>query len=442
MPASYKHAISVSSQVYFCAAPIRLDSYNGCQFGCVYCFSRARSRMFASSGIHLASVAALRARLGRVQTGEYRSALDELLGARVPLQLGGLHDPFTPREATLGVSKKIMELLRDYQHPTLISTKGSILTDANYVAILREMNVVVRFSAAGVEERARATIDRGCDSFDDTLRKLEKLNVAGIPTGLRIQPVIPGFERDAIRMTESAARVGVKQVSFEYLKVATESLNATDRLLRRATGTDIIAHMERAGALRMGWDYSLATTAKRAFVLEARSTCHKLGLRFGAGDTEFIPWSDGDGCCGSDSKFLPGAKQFSSNLVGAIKRAVQRNHNRLTFSDLSQSWSPKFPISTYLNPNSRNALHDGQRTDWMGLLARRWNGDHGPYSPTLFDGVSWSGKTDRDGFKVYDTSVMARALKSSSPVESSLTPVGECADKHPLRSTQRTSPRH
>ena len=117
MPSSYKHSVSVSGQVFFCAAPIRLDLYDGCQFGCLYCFSRRRARRWSSRGIHEANTLAFKLRLERVAAGHYSSALDEFLAARVPIQLGGLQDPFTFREEQSRVTHRILRILCDFKLP-------------------------------------------------------------------------------------------------------------------------------------------------------------------------------------------------------------------------------------------------------------------------------------------------------------------------------------
>src|SRR5262245_47750316 len=159
---SSNHAASVTGQVHFCAAPIRLDAYDGCQFGCVYCFSRKRAKVWAGKGVHQASAQAFSQRLNRVAQGVYASALDEFLAARVPIQLGGLHDPFTLRARSLVVTGELLGVLRAARYPTLISTKGDLVVEPKYVSLLKEMTVAVRFSAAGVSESFRAGIDRRC----------------------------------------------------------------------------------------------------------------------------------------------------------------------------------------------------------------------------------------------------------------------------------------
>jgi len=410
MSATYKHSVSVSGQVFFCAAPIRVDSYDGCQFGCLYCFSRKRARRWAGKGVHEANPEAFKARLKRVAEGNYASALDEFLSVRVPIQLGGLHDPFTPREKHRGVTLQMLRILCEATYPTLISTKGDLVADSEYASILREMNAVVRFSAAGVAEKFRAGIDRRCSSFQRTLEKIESLNALGIKTTLRIQPVIPGFEEDAIRMLREAALAGARQVSFEYLKLPKESLRTEVRLMSNVIGFDVLEWMKSLGLAEVGWDYGLSPKAKREFIRTARRQCHAHGILFGAGDTEFIPWSDGDGCCGSSSHDLTGATQFQANYVGAIKGSLKSSTREVRFQAIEQVWSPTHSVSSYLDSRSRNRANGDKSSDWIRLVAARWNGNLGPYSPSFFDGVTWGGQLDAMGFRIYDSSQLAREL--------------------------------
>jgi hypothetical protein len=348
--------------------------------------------------------------LKRVAAGNYLSALDEFLAMRVPIQLGGLHDPFTPREKSSGVTYQLLRILCNSNYPTLISTKGELILDPEYIALLRQMNVVVRFSAAGVAERFRAAIERRCATFEKTLEKIATLTACGITTTLRVQPVIPGFEEDSLHMTRRAALAGVHQVSFEYLKLPKESLRTDVRIMSDVIGFDIVRHMEAIGIAEQGWDYALASGAKRGFIATARRICHESGVAFGAGDTEFIPWSDGDGCCGSSSRNLRNSTQFQANYVGAIKSALSDPRQEVRFRSIEEVWSPARPVSTYLDSGSRNLASNHRTSDWMRLVGARWNGGLGPYSPTFFDGVRWTGKVDAMGFRIYDATSLAADL--------------------------------
>lgn len=408
---TYKHAISITGQIFFCAAPIRLDSYDTCQFGCTYCFSRDRARAWASKGIHRANPVAFRKRMERVAQGEIASAVDEFLARRVPLQLGGLQDPFTPIEGELGVTCDILKTLRDFQYPTLISTKGSLLLTEPYLTLLSEMNVVVRLSAAGIPEHLRKIVEPRGGGFDATINKLVRLSAKRITTGLRIQPIFPGFEEEALAMATVAAKAGAKQLSFEFLKIPGETIGTEIAAASKALGCDIVEHMQAKGVTRLGPDWSLSPNAKRPFVRLARQLCRRLHVKFGAGDTEFIPWSDGNGCCGASELTQDGANHFTANFVGAIRASLAKPDKKVRFETLLELWSPEQSIGNYMDWRRRIPPDErGGFTDWLAILSRRWNGGKSPYSPAFFDGVVATTECDDNGFRIYDASVLAREL--------------------------------
>jgi len=396
---AYEKFATITGQLYFCSMPIRVDSYNRCQFGCTYCFSRRRAQNTSLHNAKTADPGVLRRRLKRAQEGPIVSALDEFLANRIPIQLGGMHDPFTPAERHYKISFDLLRTLSEFNYPTAISTKGALVIEPAYTTILKNGPFFVRFSASGVRETYRKSVDYKCDSFDRTLHKIEKLSAQNIPTSLRIQPVIPSFEDDALQMATRAADAGAKHISFEYLKIPSESRDELINSLCLATGVDVSRLIETGAYQRVGYDYALRSELKISFVADAEATCRKAGVRFGAGDTEFIHKSDGAGCCGSPDLFLQDTKPFVSNLTGAIKH--RECDDRLFFSDFKKLWQPTRCVSAALSSRSRGKGVYGEFPDWFALMSHRWNGKKSIYTPDFFYGVEWHGETDNDGYKVY-----------------------------------------
>lgn len=397
---AYKHFASISSQVYFCASPIRLDSYNRCQFGCTYCFSRRRSLETSLPGLKLGSASSFRSRLARVSQGQIQSAFDEFLAARVPIQLGGLQDPFSGLEARYSTTLKLLGILHEHQYPTIISTKSTLPGREPYLSLLSRMNVLVRFSAAGVREDCRAKLDLGCPKLVEVLATIAQLSRRGVPVSLRIQPVIPGHEEAALAIVKRAAHAGAKHVSFEYLKIATEGRLQTAGRVSAAVGADVWKLMSDRGITRVGRDYTLKVAAKREFVKNAKRACRQSGVRFGAGDTEFIHLSDGLGCCNGSGLFLKNCTQFRANFTGVL--SGRKKGDKIRFSDLEPHWQPKLNVHAYLTTDSRGRTSNSHMSSWVSLVARRWNGGRSPYSPGFFFGVAWKGEYDEEGYKVYE----------------------------------------
>jgi hypothetical protein len=212
-------------------------------------------------------------------------------------------------------------------------------------------------------------------------------------------------------MAEAAAAAGAKQLSFEYLKVPGESVDTEIAAASRALGYDIVARMRDLGVVRLGPDWMLSRDAKRPFVRRARALTRGLGLKFGAGDTEFIPWSDGNGCCGASELTQDAANHFTGNFVGVIKASLARPDRRIRFNMLSDVWTPQHSIGNYMDWRRRIPAdqRDG-RSDWLALMGRRWNGGKSPYSPAFFDGVAPTDDFDENGFRIYNSSELAKEL--------------------------------
>ena len=397
---TYKHFATVSSQLYFCASPIRLDSYNRCQFGCTYCFSRNRSLDTSLPGLKIANAAAFKSRLGRIARGRIQSAFDEFLASRVPIQLGGLQDPFSGLELARGTTLELLNILTEYDYPTIISTKSTLPGKEPYLSLLKQMNVLVRFSAAGVREECRTKLEIGCPKIDNIFDTIALLSSQDITVSLRIQPVIPGHEDAAIALARRGSEAGAKHLSFEYLKIGTEERRRTIARVSEAVGTDIWKVMAERGVTRIGRDYTLTAAAKCDFVKRAKQACCEYGVKFGAGDTEFIHLSDGSGCCNGAGYFLKGSTQFRANFVGVL--SGRKKGDKIYFSDLERYWQPKGNVHAYLTTDSRGRSSNKCMSSWMSLIAHRWNGGKSPYSPAFFFGVVWKGDYDERGYKIYE----------------------------------------
>jgi hypothetical protein len=200
-------------------------------------------------------------------------------------------------------------------------------------------------------------------------------------------------------MAERAISAGAQHVSFEYLKIGTEGREHQCRVLSEVLGMNVWGAMEARGVRRLGRDYTIVPTGKHHFLSEARAHCHSLGAKFGASDTEFIHLSDGSGCCNGSSLFLNDANQFRANYVGVL--SDRKIGSRVFFADVLAMWHPEKSVHSYLTTDSRGRDKSGKYNSWMSLIAHRWNGGRGPYSPLFFHGVSWTGEYDDHGFKVY-----------------------------------------
>jgi DNA repair photolyase len=116
------------------------------------------------------------------------------LSRRIPLQFGGMTDPFSSFELGSSSTFDLLNVLADQGYPTLISTKGNILAKKRYLEILQRGNFLVRFSLSVIASDKREKIEKGTPSPAELFQAIETLSSFKMNCAVRLQPVIPGYE--------------------------------------------------------------------------------------------------------------------------------------------------------------------------------------------------------------------------------------------------------
>ena len=317
---SYKYYIGLTSQVFFCSIPLRLDTYSQCQFGCVYCFAKARGGQRGEKKIQKAEPNALEARLERVQEGKIASAVDEFLMHRTPIQLGAMADPFPPMETQERITQSTIQILNKFDYPFVVSTKGEAIAKPAMLDLLATSNGYIRFSASVASPELRKRIEPGCSSIDDFFSAIEKVAAIGRPTCLRIQPLLPGFETEAIKLLDYARNAGVRHITAEFLKVPIERSSHQRRSLDEFYGGDVASYYVANGASIVGREYVLPPSFKGPVLHELKLQTERRGMRFSYAELEFLHLNSDSTCCNGATRYLRGAKNFTANFLGAVKQ--------------------------------------------------------------------------------------------------------------------------
>ena len=101
-----------------------INPYRGCEHGCIYCYARpSHAYLGLSPGLDFET---------RIF---YKPQAAALLKAELckkgytcrPIALGSNTDPYQPAERRLGITRAILEVLRDFRHPVTIVTKGALI---------------------------------------------------------------------------------------------------------------------------------------------------------------------------------------------------------------------------------------------------------------------------------------------------------------------------
>lgn len=407
----YKYYLALTSQLPFCSVPLRIDTYSNCQFSCSYCFSKARGGAPLTRSNQEIVPAQLEKRLNHVSQGRVSGAVDEFLARRIPVQLGGMNDPFSPWEKQRKKTLETLKILRNHQYPTIISTKSTMLADEPYLSVLATGNFFVRISVTAGSLDTRTALEKGVPSWEERLRAAEALSSMHIPVSLRFQPIIYGEEDTIIGMINSASSSGIQHISAEYLKLPIEKLSRQTSYLAES-----VPYMRetyrKLNAKQVGRELVLPASIKAPGLIQLRKETVRKGMLFGFAENEFLHLNPYQACCNASDKFLKGANFFSSNILGILKE--QLANEKIKFQLPYNDWMPKNSVFSHLNSRSRGSA-DFVTTKlpserWVKLLQDKWNSNAERGGPSNFWGISDLGEVDKNGNKIFSVASNIIAL--------------------------------
>ncbi|MFV0920932.1 PA0069 family radical SAM protein [Sphingomonas parapaucimobilis] len=191
-----------------------INAYAGCEHGCIYCFARPthayhdlspgldfESRLFAKPD----AAALLRAELAKPG---YRVA---------PIALGTNTDPYQPIEGEWRITRSILEVLAETDHPVAITTKSDrVVRDIDILAPMAAKGLAtVCVSVTSLDAKVARTVEPRAPTPERRLATVAKLAAAGIPTYVSIAPVIPAItDHEIEHLVARAAEAGARHAFF------------------------------------------------------------------------------------------------------------------------------------------------------------------------------------------------------------------------------------
>jgi DNA repair photolyase len=169
-----------------------INAYRGCEHGCIYCFARPthayhnlspgldfETKLFAKPS----APDLLRVELARKS---YECS---------PIAIGTNTDPYQPIEARYRITRGILEVLAEHDHPVTITTKSArVLRDLDIlgpmaakglVSVYMSVTTLERDIALRMEPRASAPARR--------IAAIRALAAAGVPTCISVSPIVPAI---------------------------------------------------------------------------------------------------------------------------------------------------------------------------------------------------------------------------------------------------------
>ncbi|WP_265919139.1 PA0069 family radical SAM protein [Cupriavidus nantongensis] len=267
---------------------VSLNPYRGCEHGCIYCFARpTHAYLDLSPGLDFETQ--LYAKTNAAE--RLRETLARPSYRCETIALGVNTDAYQPIEREQRITRSLLEVLHECDHPVALITKSSLIErDIDLLAPMAAKRLAVAaLTITTLDAGIARTLEPRAATPSRRLRTIRTLTDAGIPVGVSIAPVIPFItEPDLERVLEAAREAGAVYANYIVLRLPWEVRPLFEEWLQAHFPDRAERVMNRVRDMREGkaYDANFATrmrgTGVWADLLRQRfyKAAERLGFRY------------------------------------------------------------------------------------------------------------------------------------------------------------------
>lgn len=195
------------------------NPYQGCEHGCIYCYARNSHEFWGyDAGVSFEQNILIKQNAHQLLEKKLRSK--NWQGDTIVFS--GNTDCYQPIERKLKITRRCLEVLLSYKHPTGIITKNSlILRDLDLLSEMAPLNIIaVNISVTSLSEATRRLLEPRTASVKNRLKTIEMLSKNEIPVNVMLAPVIPALNsHEIIPIIKAVADAGAKAVTHTVVRL-------------------------------------------------------------------------------------------------------------------------------------------------------------------------------------------------------------------------------
>ena len=199
-----------------------INPYRGCEHGCIYCFARpSHASLGLSPGLDFETKLFAKPNAAELLRRELASPRYQ---PRV-IAMGTNTDPYQPIGRRLQITRQILEVLAEHNHPVSIVTKGHLVCrDIDILAPMAAKGLAsVAVSVTTLDPKLARAMEPRAAPPERRLATISELARAEIPVGVMVAPVIPALtdhELEAILIR--ARQAGASRAGYILLRLPRE----------------------------------------------------------------------------------------------------------------------------------------------------------------------------------------------------------------------------
>ena len=267
-----------------CLPKYSFSPYRGCGHRCAYCY------------ITSYIPGAFQPRVKEFTLLQLEKELEKLDRSK-PVSIANSSDSYTPGEAQNLLMREVLPVFIRNGFKLLIVTKSNLV--ARDIDILSKGRVCVSVTVTTLNERVAKRLEPFAPHPVSRLRALEALSRAGIPTMIRLDPIIPGINDDSNTIgaiLKAASEAGVRQVTTSTYKAKPDNFK---RVLTAFPELEEDLKNVYSRGERVGRSTYMAKSLRRELVLKVRETAEELSMGFASCREGFPELHTAETCDGS-----------------------------------------------------------------------------------------------------------------------------------------------
>jgi DNA repair photolyase len=199
-----------------------INPYRGCEHGCVYCFARpSHAYLGLSPGLDFETKLTAKPNAAEL----LRRELAHPDYSPRTMAMGTNTDPYQPIEREYRITREVLEVLAETNHPVGIVTKSALVQrDIDILAPMAEKGLAkVALSVTTLDPKLARVMEPRAATPDKRLETIRRLTEAGIPTSVLVAPIIPALNDEEIeRVLDAAHLAGAREAGYVLLRLPHE----------------------------------------------------------------------------------------------------------------------------------------------------------------------------------------------------------------------------
>jgi DNA repair photolyase len=199
-----------------------INPYRGCEHGCIYCYARpSHAYLELSPGLDFETKLFAKTNAPEL----LREALARPGYTPSPIALGANTDCYQPIERKYRITRQILEILAECEHPVTMVTKSALVErDLDLLAPMAKKNLVKVFVSIGTLDRGLARkLEPRAASPQRRLDVIRSLHANQVPCGVMVAALIPALNDKTLEhVLEEAAKAGAAEAAYVLMRLPNE----------------------------------------------------------------------------------------------------------------------------------------------------------------------------------------------------------------------------